>query len=74
MGIKFRKNSGYLRRKIKMANLSWYEAFGAADCVSGHATWNDMTDYIKHSALYGFYNSFYMYKRRTGFLSLHKWV
>ena len=33
-----------------MANLSWYEAFGAADCVSGHATWNDMTDYIKHSA------------------------
>ena len=33
-----------------MTLKSWYETMGASDCFSGHVTWNDMTDYIKHSA------------------------
>ena len=33
-----------------MALLSWFETMGASDCFSGHTTWNDMTNYIKHSA------------------------
>lgn len=33
-----------------MALLNWYETMGAADCFSGHTTWNDMVNYIQHSA------------------------
>ena len=33
-----------------MALKSWYETMGASDCFSGHTTWNDMVNYIEHSA------------------------
>ena len=33
-----------------MANKAWYESLNSGDCISSHSTWNDMVDYIKHSA------------------------
>lgn len=32
----------------------WYEVFAANDCLEDHVTWNDMIDYIKHSACLDF--------------------
>ena len=33
-----------------MALLKWYETYGAADCMEGHVTFNQMINYIKHSS------------------------
>lgn len=33
-----------------MALIKWYDVSAAGDCLENAATWNDMIDYIKHSA------------------------
>ena len=37
-----------------MADKKWYETLEVNDCLEDNVTWNDMTDYIRHSACIDF--------------------
>jgi len=46
----YEKDSKETRGDDKLVLREWYETMNANDCLTGHDTWNQLIEYVKHSA------------------------